>query len=81
MPVTATQAVAARAATGPSLPRPVGVTAGCALLFALLVEAAPVVGGGIAVGSAVYAALVLAMRVPEARQIVDLFAQRFRRAS
>jgi hypothetical protein len=24
---------------------------------------------------------VLAMRVPEARQIVDLFAQRFRRAS
>jgi putative peptidoglycan lipid II flippase len=39
------------------------------------------VGGGIAVGSAVYAALVLAMRVPEARQIVDLFAQRFRRAS
>jgi putative peptidoglycan lipid II flippase len=38
------------------------------------------VGGGIAVGSAVYTAVVLAMHVPEARQIVDLFAQRFRRA-
>jgi putative peptidoglycan lipid II flippase len=39
------------------------------------------VGGAITLGSAVYAAAVLAMRVPEARQIVDLFAQRFRRAS
>jgi putative peptidoglycan lipid II flippase len=39
------------------------------------------VGSAITLGSAVYAAAVLAMRVPEARQIVDLFAQRFRRAS
>jgi putative peptidoglycan lipid II flippase len=39
------------------------------------------VGGAITLASAVYAALVLALRVPEARQIVDLFAQRFRRAS
>jgi putative peptidoglycan lipid II flippase len=39
------------------------------------------VGSAIGLGSAVYAAAVLAMRVPEARQIVDLFAQRFRRAS
>jgi putative peptidoglycan lipid II flippase len=39
------------------------------------------VGGSIALGSAVYAAVVLAMRVPEARQIVDLFARRFRRSS
>jgi putative peptidoglycan lipid II flippase len=39
------------------------------------------VGGAITLGSVVYAAVVLALRVPEARQIVDLFAQRFRRAS
>ena len=39
------------------------------------------VGGGIAAGGAVYAAVVLALRVPEARQIVDLFARRFRRNS
>jgi putative peptidoglycan lipid II flippase len=38
------------------------------------------VGGAITLGSVVYAGVVLAMRVPEARQIVDLFAQRFRRA-
>jgi putative peptidoglycan lipid II flippase len=37
------------------------------------------VGGAITIASAVYAALVLALRVPEARQIVDLFAQRLRR--
>jgi putative peptidoglycan lipid II flippase len=39
------------------------------------------VGGAITLGSAAYAAVVLAMRVPEARQIVDLFAQRLRRSS
>ena len=39
------------------------------------------VGGALALGSAAYAAVVLALRVPEARQIVDLFAQRFRRGS
>jgi putative peptidoglycan lipid II flippase len=38
------------------------------------------VGTAITLGSVVYAGVVLAMRVPEARQIVDLFAQRFRRA-
>ncbi len=38
------------------------------------------VGGAITLGSVVYAAAVLAMRVPEARQIVDLFARRFRGA-
>ena len=37
------------------------------------------VGGAITLGSVVYAAAVLAMRVPEARQIVDLFARRFPR--
>jgi putative peptidoglycan lipid II flippase len=36
------------------------------------------VGTAITAGSVVYAGLVLAMRVPEARQIVDLFARRFR---
>jgi putative peptidoglycan lipid II flippase len=35
------------------------------------------VGGGVLAGSAVYAAVVLAARIPEARQIVDLFARRF----
>jgi putative peptidoglycan lipid II flippase len=39
------------------------------------------VGGALALASGAYAAVVLALRVPEARQIVDLFAQRFRRAS
>ena len=39
------------------------------------------VGGAITLGSVVYAGVVLAMRVPEARQIVDLFARRFRGAS
>ena len=38
------------------------------------------VGGAITLGSVAYAAVVLAFRVPEARQIVDLFARRFRRA-
>ncbi len=38
------------------------------------------VGGAITLGSVVYAGVVLAMRVPEARQIVDLFVRRFRRA-
>jgi len=36
------------------------------------------VGGAIALGSAVYAGLVLAMRIPEARQILDLFTRRLR---
>jgi putative peptidoglycan lipid II flippase len=35
------------------------------------------VGGGVLAGSAVYAGVVLAARIPEARQIVDLFARRF----
>ncbi len=39
------------------------------------------VGTALTLGSAAYAAVVLALRVPEARQIVDLFARRFRRAS
>ena len=39
------------------------------------------VGSAITLGSAAYAAIVLALRVPEARQIVDLFARRFRRSS
>ena len=37
------------------------------------------VGAGLAAGTAVYVGLVLAMRIPEARQIVDLFAGRLRR--
>jgi putative peptidoglycan lipid II flippase len=36
------------------------------------------VGGGVLAGSAVYGAIVLAARIPEARQIVDLFARRLR---
>jgi putative peptidoglycan lipid II flippase len=39
------------------------------------------VGGSITIATAVYAAVVLALRVPEARQIVDLFARRFRGSS
>jgi putative peptidoglycan lipid II flippase len=39
------------------------------------------VGGAITLGSAVYAAVVLALKVPEARQIVDLFARRLRRSA
>ena len=40
------------------------------------------VGGGLAGGTLVYAALVLAMKIPEARQILELFASRAgRRAS
>ena len=38
------------------------------------------VGGAIALGSAAYAALVLAMRIPEARQILELFTRRLRRS-
>ena len=38
------------------------------------------VGGALALGSAVYAALVLAMRIPEARQIRELFTRRLRRS-
>jgi putative peptidoglycan lipid II flippase len=38
------------------------------------------VGGAITLGSAVYAALVLAMRIPEARQILELFTRRLRRS-
>jgi putative peptidoglycan lipid II flippase len=38
------------------------------------------VGTALALGSAVYAALVLAMRIPEARQILDLFTRRLRRS-
>ncbi len=37
------------------------------------------VGGALTAGSAVYAAAVLAMRIPEARQILDLFTSRLRR--
>jgi putative peptidoglycan lipid II flippase len=36
------------------------------------------VGGAIVLGSAAYAGLVLAMRIPEAHQILDLFARRLR---
>jgi putative peptidoglycan lipid II flippase len=39
------------------------------------------VGGAITLGTVAYAAVLLAMRVPEARQIRDLFAQRLRRSS
>jgi putative peptidoglycan lipid II flippase len=39
------------------------------------------VGTGLTLGSATYAAVVLALRIPEARQIVDLFARRLRRGS
>ena len=39
------------------------------------------VGGGLIAGSLVYAGLVLAMRVPEARQIVQLVTSRIRRSS
>jgi putative peptidoglycan lipid II flippase len=39
------------------------------------------VGGSILLGTIAYAAVVLTMRVPEARQIVDLFSRRFRGAS
>jgi putative peptidoglycan lipid II flippase len=38
------------------------------------------VGAALALGSAVYAALVLAMRIPEARQILELFTRRLRRS-
>jgi putative peptidoglycan lipid II flippase len=37
------------------------------------------VGVALAAGAAVYAATVLALRIPEARQIVDLFARRLKR--
>jgi putative peptidoglycan lipid II flippase len=37
------------------------------------------VGGALTLGSAAYAAAVLAMRIPEARQILDLFTSRLRR--
>ena len=39
------------------------------------------VGSALVAGSAAYAAIVLALRIPEARQIVDLFASRLRRRS
>jgi putative peptidoglycan lipid II flippase len=39
------------------------------------------VGGALTLGSAAYAAVVLMLGVPEARQIVDLFARRLRRSS
>jgi putative peptidoglycan lipid II flippase len=38
------------------------------------------VGGGLALGGAAYLAVVLWLRIPEARQVVDLFASRMRRA-
>jgi putative peptidoglycan lipid II flippase len=38
------------------------------------------VGVALLAGAAVYAALVLAMRIPEARQILDLFTRRLRRS-
>jgi putative peptidoglycan lipid II flippase len=38
------------------------------------------VGAALVSGSAAYAAVVLGLRIPEARQIVDLFASRLRRA-
>jgi putative peptidoglycan lipid II flippase len=37
------------------------------------------VGTALALGSAVYAAIVLALRIPEARQILELFTRRLRR--
>jgi putative peptidoglycan lipid II flippase len=39
------------------------------------------VGGALTAGSAAYAGVVLGLKIPEARQIVDLFAGRLRRAS
>jgi putative peptidoglycan lipid II flippase len=39
------------------------------------------VGSALVLGSAAYAAVVLGLRIPEARQIVDLFASRLRRRS
>jgi putative peptidoglycan lipid II flippase len=39
------------------------------------------IGGGLGAGAAVYAAAVLTARIPEARQIVDLFARRIRRGA
>ena len=39
------------------------------------------VGGALTLGSLAYAAVVLALRIPEARQILDLFARRLRRGS
>jgi putative peptidoglycan lipid II flippase len=39
------------------------------------------VGSALVAGSAVYAGIVLALKIPEARQIVDLFAGRLRRRS
>jgi putative peptidoglycan lipid II flippase len=38
------------------------------------------VGAALAAGSAAYAAVVLGLKIPEARQIVDLFARRLRRS-
>jgi putative peptidoglycan lipid II flippase len=46
---------------------------------ALLAQAVSVLGA-IALGSAAYAAIVLALRIPEARQILDLFTGRLRRS-
>ena len=37
------------------------------------------VGGGLAVGGGIYVALVLALRIDEAHQIIGLVARRFRR--
>jgi len=50
-----------------------------ALGRSLLAQAVSV-GTALALGSAVYAALVLAMRIPEARQILELFTRRLRRS-
>jgi putative peptidoglycan lipid II flippase len=38
------------------------------------------VGGGLSAGGAVYLWFVLWLGIPEARQVVDLFARRLRRA-
>jgi putative peptidoglycan lipid II flippase len=38
------------------------------------------VGCALVVGSAAYAGIVLALKIPEARQILDLFASRLRRS-
>jgi putative peptidoglycan lipid II flippase len=50
-----------------------------ALLGRSLAAEAASVGGALAAATLVYTALVLAMRIPEARQILDLFTARLRR--
>jgi hypothetical protein len=39
------------------------------------------VGGALALGGAAYAAVLLRSRLPEAQQILDLFARRFKRSA